>query len=138
MAADEIHSPLGQRIRCTPYLRRGINHFLADLYDQPRLLSDILAGGGFSPAEIATLHDRLPVFLPQLVQAWVAEWRLTLPVSEITALLRAYGLDGRPPATQDVWQTVARRALGKLRLHLRRARLERVVLVVAQEVLAAR
>lgn len=124
------------RTRPSPFLQRGINHFLADLYGESRLLSDILEEGGFTPAEIATLRDDLRHFLPGVVHAWIDEWRTHLHPSEITALLRAYGLDGRPPADYEIWDEVTEQALEKVQRRLRRARLERAVLVVAQETVA--
>jgi hypothetical protein len=116
-------------------MRRGSNCFLQDLYGRPRFLSEILEEGGFGPAEIATLRDELCSFLTRLVHAWIAEWRLYLEPAEIIALLRAYGLDGQPPAAYDVWDEITHQALARVQLHLRRARLERAVLVVAQELL---
>lgn len=124
------------RTRPSPFLQRGINRFLDDLYGEPRLLSDILEEGGFTPAEIATLRDDLRHFLPGVVHAWIDEWRTHLHPSEITALLRAYGLDGRPPADYEIWDEVTEQALEKVQRRLRRARLERAVLVVAKETFA--
>jgi hypothetical protein len=123
-------------VRCTVHLRRGLNRFLADLYGGPRLLSEILDEGGFEPAEVAWLRDRRRRYLPRLVQGWIGEWQTHLEPWEITALVRAYGLDGKAPAGYEVWSEMTVDALGKVQGRLRRARLERVALVVAGEIMA--
>ena len=123
-------------IRCTAHLRRGINRFLAAVSGEPWLVSEILADGGFEPAEIARLRAESGRFLPRLVHGWIGEWSTHLEPWEITALVRAYGLDGRPPAGYEVWDEMTASALARLQGRLRRARLERVVLVVAEELLA--
>jgi hypothetical protein len=97
-AAVEVLPPPAdfRLIKYSEHLHRGVNQFLADVYEEKRLLSEILLNAELSQAEIVRLRQRhLTTYLPKLVHAWCYEWRKVLSEPDIGVVVRYYGLDGK-------------------------------------------
>lgn len=91
--ARATHRETQQQVR-----RLGINRLLADIYGKPCLLSDILRGGGFSPADITKVHKAaLTHFLDELLAVWQIAFAGESLAGGWVILTRSYGLDGNAP-----------------------------------------
>ena len=90
---DDLPPATAERLRGTHRLLEGI------FRESPRL-SDLLAGQGFTPAEIGILKTRLlDRYLEELTRIWIGFFEEVLPDNRVLVLRRRYGLDGEPPPT---------------------------------------
>lgn len=131
-------------------VRRGINSLLRDIYERPRLLSEILTEQGLPQKHIAHLQKQcLDDYVNLLLRHWYNWFRSLLSAAERAWLLDHYGLDGLTPAAgqQSPAASTAgspeakasfRAAMSVLRLADNRQQLERLALQAAREQLASR
>lgn len=137
--AGAIPTATPDRIR-----RGGINRLLADIYNEPRLLSDILRDGDVSHPEIIRLASRnLPGFIEALLDTWRVAFVGELAPGAWYILTRSYGLDGRPPISvgllarelgiaQETASKVLSETLSLLRTPVLRRDLESLTIIVAR------
>lgn len=147
-AVEVLPSPADLRfIKYSEHLHRGVNQFLADVYEEKRLLSEILLNAELSKAEIVRLRQRhLTTYLPKLVHAWCYEWRKVLSEADIGVVVRYYGLDGKLRSLTGMVHEIASSSSTELKIHrsalswlqqpAQRRQLEAIAVRVAGPILA--
>ena len=127
--------------------RGGINRLLADIYGEPRLLSEILRDGNVSQLDISRIASRnLPGFIEVLLATWRVAFAGELVAGAWYILTRIYGLDGHPPMSveplaqelgivRESASTVLSETLSLLRTPVLRRDLESLTIIVARRYL---
>ena len=111
----------------------GVNAFLDELFQEPTLLSDVLAEAGYSSRQIGELKRQVGRFLPYLADTWSRHLHRFFKKSSLL-IVRHFGLDGFQPRRGGVVSgSVGRIHDMMFRLHDRRAEFRRELLAAAEK-----
>ena len=98
-AAYPPHLDNTVRVRDLDAVRKGINHFLARLHGEPRLLSDYLRKANLPASTEDNVKANLHLYFNSLIKYWNGWMKQHLAVYHCVVLQRYFALDGKPPTS---------------------------------------
>jgi DNA-directed RNA polymerase sigma subunit (sigma70/sigma32) len=122
-----------------------VNEFLAAVFRQPLLISDILKSRGFSDHQIKAVKNQAARYLALLVSAWCDHWHRNLTPRQIVIIAHFYSFNGQASgdkrylakkfnmSTKRITKQL-NEGMRKLR-HKHKKELERTILTTATKIL---